>query len=71
MTAPVAKPVDVLAGPYQVRQEFRRGRNLPFYIIVGKGRDALRYTSGRRVTFNDERAANEHAAALARIGGQP
>jgi hypothetical protein len=62
-------PVDVLAGPYRVRQEFVRGRNLPFYIIIGRGNNTLSYSSGRRVTFKSEAAANERAAALARDGG--
>jgi hypothetical protein len=62
-------PADVLAGPYRVRQEFVRGRNLPIYIIIGRGNRALSYSSGRRVTFSSEAAANERAAALARAGG--
>lgn len=61
--------VESLEGPYRVCQEFTRGRNLPFYIIVGKGRAALRYASGRRVTFDSEAAALDRAAALARCGG--
>lgn len=60
----MSAPVNVLAGPLRVVQEFVRGRNLPIYIIVGKGGLAMRYASGRRVTFNSE------AAALARVKGQ-
>lgn len=63
------KAVDVLAGPYRVVQEYRRGRNLPFYVIVGRGNCALRYATGRRLTWQSETAANEACAALARCGG--
>jgi hypothetical protein len=60
-----AQRVDVVAGPYRVCQQFRRGRNLPRYILIGRGNVAVRTKSGRTRSWASEADATAAAAALA------
>lgn len=61
-----AQRVEVVAGPYRVCQQFRRGRNLPRYILIGRGNVAVRTMSGRTRSWVSEADATAAAIALTR-----